>query len=197
MSIDVVDHGAYRELVVWQQYRGKLHVDLTRALEVEVGQPGAAGVRVNLEGVTTLDSASLEALLGAARTLASAGRELRLYHLRDTVRAILEATRLAARFDIEPPGAPWDRGVPHLGERTAEEAEASGRGPRAAFILGAEGLGEPIEATFDAALREAAAAEGRGRARARAATGGAGDARRREAGAAPVGRDGGRRADGR
>ncbi len=100
MAIDVVDHGSVKEVVVWEEFRKKLPEDLKRVLDGLLDQPKQR-LCVNLEGVlTTLSSAALEVLVGAARRLERRGDRLALTGCRETVQTILKVTRLEDRFVI-------------------------------------------------------------------------------------------------
>lgn len=78
------------------------HVDaLRRAIEERLGA-GAEHIVLALEHLQFIDSEGLESLLDLADSLELRGGQLRLVNPDETVRRILEITRLDRRFDTHP-----------------------------------------------------------------------------------------------
>jgi anti-anti-sigma factor len=82
---------------------GELTADQTDLFRRTCQERFAAGVRdvvLDLEHLTTVDSAGLEALLWLKDQVTEISGEMRLVRPDDTFRKVLEITRLDRRFDV-------------------------------------------------------------------------------------------------
>ena len=100
---------------------------LAAVREEVCGAPAPAIVVLNLEGVSSVDVAGLEALVEARSMLRSAGGALKLARITKSVRERVVGTRLLAMFEVfdsveeaaasgtlgvavaQPPSMPWSR----------------------------------------------------------------------------------------
>ena len=99
MKLSYEDHGTITVLTV----SGDLTCDQVDAFRRACLDRFASGVRdivLNLEYLTFVDSAGLEALLWVIDEASERGGQLRLVRPDPTVRKILEISRLERRFDI-------------------------------------------------------------------------------------------------
>lgn len=69
------------------------------ALE-QAGGTGAATVRVDMAGVTFLDSSGISVLVQSQQRLADAGRKLVLHEVTEQVRRVLDISGLEAFFEV-------------------------------------------------------------------------------------------------
>ncbi len=99
MKLSYEDHDPVSVLTV----SGELTVDHTDSFRRSCLDRFAAGIRhvvVDMEHLTFIDSAGLEALLWLIETVAEQDGQLRLVKPDETVGKILEITRLDRRFNI-------------------------------------------------------------------------------------------------
>src|SRR5262245_6617123 len=99
MKLSYEDHDRITVLTM----SGELTVDQADVFRRSIQERLDAGIRhvvLNMEYVTYVDSAGLEALLWAMDESSARGGHLRLVALDTTVRTILHVTRLERRFNI-------------------------------------------------------------------------------------------------
>lgn len=101
MKLSYEDHDRITVLTV----SGELTSDQTDSIRRACLDRLASGIRdvvLDLEYLTLLDSSGLELLLWLVDELSEHAGQLRLVNPDETVRQILELTRLERRFDIHP-----------------------------------------------------------------------------------------------
>ena len=99
MKLSYEDHDKITVLTV----SGELTLDQADPFRRSIQDRLEAGIRhivLNMEHLTYVDSAGLEALLWAVDEASSRGGHLRLVALDATVRTILHVTRLERRFNV-------------------------------------------------------------------------------------------------
>lgn len=99
MKLSYEDHGPISVLTI----SGDLTAEQVDALRRACQERWHAGVRhivLDLEHTTFVDSAGLEALLSIVDEGADHGGQLRIVRPDETVRKIMEITRLDRRFDV-------------------------------------------------------------------------------------------------
>lgn len=99
MKLSYEDHGAVSVITV----SGELTADEADGFRRSCTERFNGGVRnvvLDLEHLETIDSAGLELLLWLMDEVADRVGQLRLVRPDETVRKVLEITRLARRFDI-------------------------------------------------------------------------------------------------
>ena len=99
MKLSYEDHGPISVLTI----SGDLTAEQVDALRRACQERWQAGVRhlvLDLEHTTFIDSAGLEALLSIADEGADQGGQLRIVRPDETIRKIMEITRLERRFDV-------------------------------------------------------------------------------------------------
>ncbi len=99
MKLSYEDHDTITVLTV----SGELTVDQADSFRRSIQERLEAGIRhvvLNMQHVTYVDSAGLEALLWAMDEAAARGGHLRLVAPDPTVRTILHVTRLERRFHV-------------------------------------------------------------------------------------------------
>jgi anti-sigma B factor antagonist len=99
MKLSYEDHGSVTVLTISGEFTSD-QAEMFRRSCLDRFEAGIKDVVLNLEHMTLIDSAGLELLLWLSEEVAEHNGQLRLVNPDETVRLILEITRLERRFDV-------------------------------------------------------------------------------------------------